>query len=70
MSKKQSGLGNRTAKALEDSPMVDKTDRQRTTLYLNKANYEAFKLLCKKRGKTTSEIVDLMIADALEIYQD
>lgn len=68
MAEKKPSFGPRTMKSLGDEKAVDKTERIRSTLYLSKSNYKRFQALCKRRGRTTSEVIDDMIADVLDEF--
>lgn len=65
---KKSLLGPKTEHLMSLPPKANPEDMVRKTHYLDGNAYEAFEKLCKKRGRSTSEIINSMIADFIEAY--
>lgn len=49
---------------------VPQGDSVKTSLTLDKTNFNRFKVLCKRRGILPSKMVDLFIADICHEYGD
>lgn len=60
--------GKRVAAILArpDKEAVKDGVKKRYTLYLSKRNYEALVKICDRKGATTSELIDNIIADLLD----
>lgn len=49
-------------------PQKNKERRIKTSFSVSPTNYEKLRKLCKERGITPSQILDLMIADLVEEF--
>lgn len=56
----------RTKKLLGPADSGSKPDKARTTFYLDKKVYKRFQALCSRKGRTTSEVIEAIMADLLE----
>lgn len=60
--------GKRVASILArpDKETVKEVVKKRYTLYLSKRNYETLVKVCERKGTTTSEMIDNLVADLLD----
>lgn len=53
----------KTRELLKPKAQKSKSQKVRTTFYLDKAVYDRFKVLCESRGTNASELVETIMQD-------